>query len=311
MWSALAAIALVFALSANAWAQRSPTTPGAEANRNAGDGDIPGPIDSLQDLEDTGKMLFKLADSDNDGRISQKEAVDLGNLVAGGFFFRADADGDGKITKEEGQQAREMLLQKRPWLRYVLGKVNEEQKSQGEPTVREAIRSLGGLLDRDDDKALEATEVRQTVQSAVQTLYALADNDRDGALTPNEVNSAILGAAQTIGQAMFQAADKDKSGQLSQDEFLQSLAEPAGAVFAVLDADGDNQLSPREIQSAQRVIISQFEALRVPDPGNSIRSGRTQAPAGTAPNLRAPAGTTPAAPRTIAPPAQPAAAPNR
>jgi len=29
--------------------------------------DLPGPIDSLQDLQDSGKMLFKLADENNDG----------------------------------------------------------------------------------------------------------------------------------------------------------------------------------------------------------------------------------------------------
>src|SRR4051794_28685350 len=48
--------------------------------------DVPGPIDSLQDLQDTGRMLFKIVDENNDGQISQKEAVDAGNLIAGGFF---------------------------------------------------------------------------------------------------------------------------------------------------------------------------------------------------------------------------------
>jgi len=35
-----------------------------------------GPIQSIQDLQDTAKMLFKLADTNNDGQISQKEATD-------------------------------------------------------------------------------------------------------------------------------------------------------------------------------------------------------------------------------------------
>ena len=43
-------------------------------------------------------MLFKLADTNNDGQISQKEATDAGNLLVGGFFFRADANGDGTLT---------------------------------------------------------------------------------------------------------------------------------------------------------------------------------------------------------------------
>ena len=45
--------------------------------------DTPGPIDSLQDLQDTGKILFKLVDENNDGQISQKEATDAANLAVG------------------------------------------------------------------------------------------------------------------------------------------------------------------------------------------------------------------------------------
>src|SRR5579885_2570547 len=44
-------------------------------------GDLPGPIDNIRDLQDTAKMLFKMADTNNDGQISQKEAVDVGNLL--------------------------------------------------------------------------------------------------------------------------------------------------------------------------------------------------------------------------------------
>jgi len=52
----------------------------------AGDKDLSGPISSIEDLQDVGKFLSKLADTNNDNRISQKEAVDAGNLIAGGFF---------------------------------------------------------------------------------------------------------------------------------------------------------------------------------------------------------------------------------
>ena len=72
---------------------------------------LPGPIDSLEDLESTGRLLFKLADTNNDNLISQKEAVDAGNLLVGGYFFRADANGDGKVTSEEARSAREKPVQ--------------------------------------------------------------------------------------------------------------------------------------------------------------------------------------------------------
>lgn len=299
----LAALTLGLAMAPAAWAQRT---------SNAA-GDLPGPIDNVQDLEDTGKMLFKVADANNDGRISQQEAVDAGNLLVGGFFFQADADGDGKITKQEAQKAREALMQQRPWLRYVMSKGNQQQKAEGQPTSNDALRSLGSLLDRDDDKAIEATEVRQAVQTAVQSLYAVADTSHDGALDPSEVNAAVAGTVQAIAQAMFQTADKDQNGTLSQEEFLQSLAEPARTAFSVLDANGDKQLTPQEIQTAERVILSQLRNLQVPDAGNgsSAREGNTTA----APNIRIPVRTN-AAPNaapgrvpTAPAPGQPAPAP--
>ncbi len=69
--------------------------------------DLPGPIDSLSDLRDTASLVFKLADTNNDNQISRKEATDAGNLLVGGFFFRADTNGDGVLTEQEAQQARE------------------------------------------------------------------------------------------------------------------------------------------------------------------------------------------------------------
>ncbi len=86
----------------------------ASLGRAGGPGDIPGPIDSLSDLQDTGRMLFKMADENNDGQISQKEAVDAGNLLVGGFFFRADANGDGVLSRDEVRQARDSFLADHP-----------------------------------------------------------------------------------------------------------------------------------------------------------------------------------------------------
>src|SRR5262245_11559741 len=80
---------------------------------------MPGPIDSLDDLQDTAKMLFKLADDNNDNQISQQEALDVGNLVVGGYFFRADKNGDGTVTQDEMREAREKVLAQRPILRIL------------------------------------------------------------------------------------------------------------------------------------------------------------------------------------------------
>ena len=76
-------------------------------------------------------MLFKLADENNDGQISQKEAVDAGNLLVGGFFFRADKNGDGVLSPDEAKQAREAFLSTKPWVRYAVGTAKTQLQKDG------------------------------------------------------------------------------------------------------------------------------------------------------------------------------------
>jgi Ca2+-binding EF-hand superfamily protein len=268
------------------------------------DGDIPGPIDSLQDLQDTGKMAFKMADTNNDGQVSQKEATDAGNLIVGGFFFRADADGNGTLTREEAQAAREALLRQQPLLRVVLQRAKAADAATGGNNANATpnpAAGLANLLDSNNDRQLQGAEVRQAVQTAVQGLYGVADTNRDGQMSPAEVNAAILGAAKAGAEAAFAAADKDNNRSLSQDEFVQAITEPAKGVFAALDLNGDGQLSPEEAQRVQQVVGRQLKNLQVPEPANSasniIGSGRV--PQGAAPvpdiNIRAPQPGQPAA----------------
>ena len=54
------------------------------------------------------------------------------------------------------------------------------------------------------------------------------------------------------------------------DEYDKALTEPAHAVFRVLDANADNQLSLDELQRAEQIIADQIQRLRVPEPSNSI-----------------------------------------
>jgi len=290
------------------------------ADVRADDDDAPGPIDSVQDLQDSGKIAFKMADVNNDGKISQKEAVDAGNLMVGGFFFRADANGDGVVAKDEAQQARDSLLRQKPLLRIVLeratrrGSAQPGQAGQGNAQVQDAMQGVMSLVDTNNDGQLQATELRQTVQTGVQGLYAGADTDRDGQLTPSELNAAVTGMIQVAAQASFQAADKDSNGQLSQAEFDQSIIEPAHTVFRIIDANGDGQISQQESQNAQRTVSRQIRMLNVPEPANSLSNQIDRATqSGGAPALgspRAPGRTTPNAPATRrpAPPATPAPA---
>ena len=131
-------------------------------------------------------MLFKLADTNNDGQISQKEASDAGNLLVGGFFFRADTNGDGVLTPAEAQQARESLFAQQPLLKFVLQRAkptNAPQTNQpvaagtnndparvAQNLAADPARTIGSLLDSNHDQKIEATELRQAVQTGVQTL---------------------------------------------------------------------------------------------------------------------------------------------
>ena len=215
---------------------------------------LPGPINSLSDLQDTAKLVFKLADTNNDDQISQKEAIDAGNLLVGGFFFRADANGDGvSLTAQEAQQARETLYTQQPLLRFVVERAKTTNPTPGnqpqnvQPIVggttndparvvqsltADPMGTIGNLLDTNRDQKIEASELRQAVQTGVQTLFLVADTNQDGQLSPYELNAAVAEVAKSTVQTAFQAADGDRNGMLSIDEYDKALTEPHMRSFA-------------------------------------------------------------------------------
>ena len=265
---------------------------------------LPGPIDSISDLQDTAKLVFKLADTNNDDQISQKEATDAGNLLVGGFFFRADTNGDGVLTQQEAQQAREALFAQQPLLKFVMERAKPTNVPQGNQAqnvqpitagasndprqvaqglATDPMTTVANLLDTNHDQKIEASELRQAVQMGVSTLFLVADTNQDGQLSPYEMNAAIGEFAKSAVQTVFQAADADRNNMLSMDEFDKALVEPAHAVFRVLDANGDNQLTLAELQRAEQIIQDQIQRLAVPEPPNSISHQVQAAPMETGP----------------------------
>ncbi len=305
----LATAALAFGPAAAMAQQAAPNadanTPGVGAGQPVVN--LPGPIDSPQDVLESARMAFVLADANGDGQISQKEANDAANLLVGGLFFRADADGDGKVTKEEANTAREEALRRQPVLRFVLDRASRNNAPEGAANAaqgtnpQQAAQALASMLDANNDGSLQANEVRQVVQTGVQTLFTAADTNRDGQLSPSELNAAMYGAVEAGLQAAFQAADQDKSGSLNKEEFSQAIVQPSYTVFDILDRDLDGQLTPRELNQAARIAAQQIEKMTVDVPANSpvnvIGSGR--APQGTDITL-------PGQPAQAAQPAQPA-----
>jgi len=265
---------------ARAQAPAQPAQPAAQPARSGvGElppGEIPGPIDNLREAQQTGRMLFSMADTNNDGQISQKEAIDVGNLMVGGFFFRADQNGDGILSQDEAKQARDAMFAQQPVLRYVIQKAryeaNQGNAGNNNNNATDPAAAIGNLLDTNSDKQLQASEVRQAVQTAVQGAFGVADTNRDGQMSPTEINAAIIGAARTAAQAAFQQADADRDGSLSRDEFHKAIIEPADMVFAILDGNTDNKISQQESDSARRIIADQLRGLMVPEPPNSARN---------------------------------------
>lgn len=237
--------------------------------------DIPGPIDSLQDLQDTGKMLFKAVDQNNDNQISQKEAIDAGNLAVGGVFFRADSNGDGVLTREEARAARDAFLNQKPWLNYAVQTVRTERQKQKQGDQNAGVGEISGLFstfDTNNDSKLQATEIRQGVHTVVEGVFASADTNRDGQLSPSEVNAAIIGAGKTVAQAAFKKADKDNNGSLNEDEFDDAMTQPVHMAFAVADLNHDGQISGEEAQRIREVLVAGIRSLKVPEPENSPRN---------------------------------------
>jgi len=254
---------------------------------------LPSPMEALRDIQNTGRMMFMMADVNHDGHISQKEAVDANNLLVGGFFFQADADGNGAVSQEEMKSVRETYLNQNPWVRYLVESMEAQRKNQNQnqnqnqrnSNQTNPFQGATALLDANSDKQIQAQELRQLVQTITQSFFAAADTNRDGQMSPSEINAAVAGGIRAMAQASFQRADTDGNGQLSRAEYDKAIVEPANVAFQILDLNHDGQLSPQETQQIERAVISQVRTMKMPEPANSptnlIESGKL--PSETAP----------------------------
>lgn len=231
--------------------------------------DLPGPIDSPQDVRDTLRMAFMMADTDHDGRLSQREVTDAANMLVGGIFFAADANGDGVLTREEAQQVRQRISTEYPALRAAMQRARAEKQGDKAEGGSQPLRALANMLDADNDQQIKASELRQAVSSVVQTAFQAVDTNRDNQLSPGELNAAAIGLAQAAMQAAFQQADADNNGSLSRDEFDKALVEPGHTIFAMLDANQDGQLSREELDRAGDLIIRRAQMIRIPRDGGT------------------------------------------
>jgi len=251
----------------------------------------PSPMEAIRNLQNTGRMIFMLTDGNHDGQISQKEAIDANNMLVGGFFFEADADGNGSVSADEVKTIREEYFHRNPWMRYIVESLRSQRKNQNNSDPN-PLQAIAVLLDSNNDKQLQARELRQIVQTATQTYFAAADTSHDGQLSPSEINAAVAGGVRSISQLAFQQADADNNGQLSRDEYDKSIVQPANMVFQILDLNHDGQLSQEEAQRTAKGVASRVRMLNLPEPANSptnlIESGKLPREAAPVPTFSAP-----------------------
>ena len=135
------------------------------------------------------------------------------------------------------------------------------------------------MIDSNQDRKIEASEVRQTVKTTVEGIFNIADTNRDEQLSPSEINAAEVGLARAIAQSAFQTVDTDGNGAVSKAEFDKAVVNSANMAFSVVDANNDGQITPQEANAALRTAVDQVRQLNVPEPANSARnmlqSGRT------------------------------------
>jgi len=256
---------------------------------------MPSPVEVVRSIQNTGRMVFMAADVNHDGQVSLQEAIDLNSMLVGGVFFRADADGNGSVTEAEMKGVTDRYLNENPWMKYIAESLRAQakQRRNGQNSnVTNPIQGLEVLLDVNNDKQIQASELRQLVQTVTQSVFAAADTNRDGQMSPSEANAAVAGGIRAIAQAGFQQADTANNGQISRAEFDKAIIEPANVAFQILDLNHDGEISRQEAQQIQRGILNQVRRMQVPEAPNSltnlIESGKTPGEAAPVPTFTTP-----------------------
>lgn len=211
-------------------------------------------------LRDQYVNQFKMADTDNNNYIDEKEAAAYPTFRS--IFKALDTDGDGMLYEKE--------------MVAYLDRLETLQKAIREGCVTVTLSDKGsGLFEQFDanrDGRLSVREMR-----AAPALLAKLDADKDGQLARTEVprnfemrtrrgpaGSGDFGSLVVVARASFSTPlplrdagpgpvwfrkmDVNKDGDLSRREFLGPDEQ-----FKIADADGDGLISVKEAEAAEKI----------------------------------------------------------
>ena len=193
-------------------------------------------------LENLVSRVIQQADSDQDQRISKKEAQGWMNFLLGGLFFRADENGDGTVTPEEGRAARREFVEQNSAAAALFKHAQQMERSTGiHPLVH-----LAQITDIEYDQPILAKDVKESASSALSELYRIVDKNKDSLISLEEARTASVAGARALGHQAFVAADGNKDGALEVREVHSLLESSLKPVFATADANSDGKLSEAE-----------------------------------------------------------------
>ena len=211
-------------------------------------------------------MLFKMADTNNDGQISQKEAIDAGNLLVGGFFFRADQNGDGVAQPGRGasRPARPVPPAAAAPLRREKAKAGCRRPEDGTTPTPNPAKAIGNL-------STPTTTSRSRRPNSARRSRRASRAFRRGRHQPRRPDQPDRDQRRDhrrrpgpSAQAAFQQADTDNNGQISQAEFDKAIIEPANVVFAHPGRQQRRQDLAAGAQTAEQIIASSSSSWASP-----------------------------------------------